>query len=301
MSVEGAAGSGAISAVPNPATGGVNASAGGIKAGKLAVAPSAGQGSGANSSVNVPSPAAQPGQPAADAQSASAKARTGRLDLGPINTALTYRMVAKIELNEAIAQKEHGTGACVANNDGCQGLVEQDAAQGRKLRETIERQAAPLLRKSTFSPGKPHLGDVTQVERRILSAYKNFPYERIYVQDAILMNQMIRLPLYLCDLSDAVKRNGELIAKGPEATDLIAVSANWVAERRPSDGPKAREKQFNRLRYLLDTITIGRKFDPQLFGSLIQKCIEALRISSNEDRTAFNAIVSDYRLRVRVE
>ena len=138
------------------------------------------------------------------------------------------------------------------------------------------------------------------MERRILSAYKNFPYERIYVQDAIFMNQMIRLPLYLCDLSDAVKRNG-ILAKGPEAADLLAVSANWVAERRSSDGPNAREKQFTRLRYLLDTITIGRKFDPQLFGSLIQKCIEALRISSNEDRTAFNAIVSDYRLRVRVE
>jgi hypothetical protein len=72
-----------------------------------------------------------------------------------------------------------------------------------------------------------------------------------------------------------------------------------VAERRASDGPNVRDKQFERFEELLDRITnTGGKFDSDLFEMVVAQCKREMAISSKDELKHFNEIVAVYRPRL---
>ena len=249
----------------------------------------------------------QPARKASDAQAAQTPAQAAPLNRAAISAAFIERVASNREWRAALADNAQATGNCGVSEKACQELVfkaGQNEARGRmNFGEVIGRETVRLSpRRSSIFPGEAHVADAALAEERILDAYKNSSsFERGHINAAILWNREIRLPRQLSQLSDKVKKYDSELSQPQheEARALIAITGRWVGEPRANDGPNLRDGQFCRLDFLLDSITISKPFNEDLYNLVVKKCRDEMGISALEESNQFNEIVARYRVRLR--
>jgi hypothetical protein len=176
-----------------------------------------------------------------------------------------------------------------------------------KLGMAIEEQTnRPAGDSSLYPPGRglKNCGKVRQQEKRILDGATP-PSRKRLLEEAIQENRSLRAPRELKALNQMTAATQRKLnaAQVNEGRHIIADATDAVTGKREGDDDLTREQviknQLERLTKLLDGVTgEAQKFDPILYGQLIDNIRAQMGRLDPADNASFDTLVRKYSERL---